>query len=56
MTDKALTTWSVLIPVKVLAQAKSRLAALAGSRRAGLALALACDTVAAVLAATRPPV
>jgi len=50
MTDNALTTWSVLIPVKVLAQAKSRLAALAGSRRAEFALALACDTVAAVLA------
>ena len=50
MTDNALTTWSVLIPVKVLAQAKSRLAALAGSRRAEFALALACDTVAAVRA------
>ena len=49
MTDNALTTWSVLMPVKVLAQAKSRLAALAGSRRAEFALALACDTVAAVL-------
>jgi len=51
MTDNALTTWSVLMPVKVLAQAKSRLAALAGlqgSRRAEFALALACDTVAAV--------
>ena len=52
MTDNALTTWSVLIPVKVLAQAKSRLAGLsglAGARRAELALALACDTVTAVL-------
>jgi 2-phospho-L-lactate/phosphoenolpyruvate guanylyltransferase len=47
MTD---ITWSVLIPVKVLAQAKSRLADLAGPRRAELALALACDTVTAVLA------
>jgi 2-phospho-L-lactate guanylyltransferase len=52
MTDNALTTWSVLIPVKVLAQAKSRLAGLsglAGPRRAELALALARDTVTAVL-------
>jgi 2-phospho-L-lactate guanylyltransferase len=49
MTDKA---WSVLIPVKVLAEAKSRLASLAGltgPRRAELALALASDTVTAVL-------
>jgi 2-phospho-L-lactate/phosphoenolpyruvate guanylyltransferase len=49
MTDNALITWSVLMPVKVLAQAKSRLAPLAGPRRAELALALACDTVAAAL-------
>jgi 2-phospho-L-lactate/phosphoenolpyruvate guanylyltransferase len=49
MTDNALTTWSVLMPVKVLARAKSRLAGLSGSRRAELALALACDTVTAVL-------
>jgi 2-phospho-L-lactate/phosphoenolpyruvate guanylyltransferase len=41
--------WSVLIPVKVLAQAKSRLAGLTGPRRGELALALACDTVTAVL-------
>ena len=47
MTD---TTWSVLMPVKVLARAKSRLADLAGPRRAELALALACDTVTAALA------
>jgi 2-phospho-L-lactate/phosphoenolpyruvate guanylyltransferase len=49
MTDNARFTWSVLMPVKVLAQAKSRLAELAGPRRGELALALACDTVAAVL-------
>jgi 2-phospho-L-lactate guanylyltransferase len=42
-------SWSVLLPVKVLAQAKSRLAGLAGPRRAELALALACDTVTSVL-------
>ncbi len=49
MTDNA-PPWSVVMPVKVLEQAKSRLAALAGERRGELALALACDTVTAVLA------
>src|SRR4029077_5710756 len=52
MTDNGLTTWSVLMPVKVLAQAKSRLAGLAGlagPRRGEFALALASDTVTAVL-------
>jgi 2-phospho-L-lactate guanylyltransferase len=49
MTVNARFGWSVLLPVKVLAQAKSRLADLAGPRRGELALALACDTVSAVL-------
>ena len=49
MTDNAVMAWSVVMPVKVLAQAKSRLAGLAGPRRGELALALACDTVTAVL-------
>jgi 2-phospho-L-lactate/phosphoenolpyruvate guanylyltransferase len=49
MTDNARITWSVLMPVKVLDRAKSRLAELAGPRRGELALALACDTVSAVL-------
>jgi 2-phospho-L-lactate/phosphoenolpyruvate guanylyltransferase len=49
MTDNALITWSVLLPVKVLTQAKSRLAGLAGPRRGELALAVAWDTVTAVL-------
>ena len=49
MTDNALMSWSVLMPVKVLARAKSRLAELAGPRRGELALALAWDTVTAVL-------
>ncbi len=44
--------WSLVIPVKVLARAKSRLAGLAGERRAELALAMAADTVAAALAAS----
>ena len=39
--------WSLVIPVKVLARAKSRLTELAGPRRPELALALAADTVAA---------
>ena len=50
MTDTAPFSWTVLLPVKVLAQAKSRLAVLAGERRGDLALALASDTAAAVLA------
>jgi 2-phospho-L-lactate guanylyltransferase len=49
MTDSARFSWTVLLPVKVLARAKSRLAVLAGDRRGELALALASDTVAAVL-------
>jgi len=43
--------WSLVIPVKVLARAKSRLTGLAGAARAELALAMAADTVAAALAA-----
>ncbi len=50
MTDSAGFSWTVLLPVKVLARAKSRLAVLAGDRRTELALAFASDTVAAVLA------
>lgn len=46
----ALFTWTVVMPVKVLAEAKSRLAILAGERRPSLALAFASDTVSAVLA------
>ena len=50
MTESARYGWTVLLPVKVLAQAKSRLAVLAGDRRHELALALASDTVSAVAA------
>jgi 2-phospho-L-lactate guanylyltransferase len=53
MTDNGPVSWSVLMPVKILAQAKSRLAGLAGlngPRRGELALALASDTVTAALA------
>ena len=42
--------WSLVVPVKVLARAKSRLATLAGPDRPALALAMAADTVAAALA------
>lgn len=50
MTGSALFTWTVVMPVKVLSEAKSRLAPLAGERRPSLALAFASDTVSAVLA------
>ena len=50
MSDDALFTWAVVVPVKVLARAKSRIAPLAGPRRAELALAMAWDTVTAVAA------
>lgn len=50
MTDSARFSWTVLLPVKVLARAKSRLTVLAGDRRRELALAFASDTVVAVLA------
>jgi 2-phospho-L-lactate guanylyltransferase len=43
-------TWTLVIPVKALALAKSRLSGLAGPRRAELALAMAADTVAAAVA------
>ena len=43
--------WSIVVPVKVLDVAKSRL--LAGGRAPDLALAFATDTVTAVLAASR---
>jgi 2-phospho-L-lactate/phosphoenolpyruvate guanylyltransferase len=42
--------WSVVIPVKVLARAKSRLAGLAAGERAAVALAMAADTVASAVA------
>jgi 2-phospho-L-lactate/phosphoenolpyruvate guanylyltransferase len=44
-------SWSLVIPVKVLAQAKSRLTGIAGQRRSELALAMAADTIAAALGA-----
>jgi 2-phospho-L-lactate guanylyltransferase len=49
MPADAPLAWSLVIPVKVLSHAKSRLAGLAGPRRAELALAMAADTVAAAV-------
>lgn len=45
--------WSLVVPVKVLARAKSRLATAAGPYRERLALAFATDTVAAALRCPR---
>jgi 2-phospho-L-lactate guanylyltransferase len=45
--------WSLVVPLKPLAVAKSRLAPAAGSVRPALALAFAVDTVAAALACDR---
>jgi len=47
----ATLTWSLVIPVKVLAQAKSRLTGLVGQSRSDFALAMAADTIAAALQA-----
>jgi 2-phospho-L-lactate guanylyltransferase len=47
----ATLTWSLVIPVKVLAQAKSRLTGLAGQNRSDFALAMAADTIAAAVQA-----
>jgi 2-phospho-L-lactate guanylyltransferase len=49
--SEAPLAWSLVVPVKVLAQAKSRLAGLADERRSRLALAMAADTVAAAIRA-----
>jgi 2-phospho-L-lactate/phosphoenolpyruvate guanylyltransferase len=51
MTPEAVLDWSLVVPLKVLAEAKSRLAPLPGGDRAELALAMAADTVAAAVAA-----
>ncbi|MFJ9696860.1 2-phospho-L-lactate guanylyltransferase [Kitasatospora sp. NPDC101183] len=42
--------WSLVLPLKPLSTAKSRLAPYAGTHRAGLALSFALDTVGAALA------
>jgi 2-phospho-L-lactate/phosphoenolpyruvate guanylyltransferase len=50
MAPDNLLSWSLVVPVKVLARAKSRLVGLADEERTALALAMAADTVAAALA------
>ncbi|MFI0485257.1 2-phospho-L-lactate guanylyltransferase [Actinomadura sp. 9N215] len=45
--------WSLVVPVKVLARAKTRLSPAAGPHRESLALAVAADTVAAALRCDR---
>ncbi|GLZ07217.1 2-phospho-L-lactate guanylyltransferase [Actinomadura sp. NBRC 104412] len=45
--------WSLVVPVKVLAKAKTRMAEAAGPHRQALALAIAADTVAALLRCER---
>ncbi|HYK67110.1 MAG TPA: 2-phospho-L-lactate guanylyltransferase [Streptosporangiaceae bacterium] len=47
--SEAPVAWSLVVPVKVLVQAKSRLTGLSGQRRSQLALAMAADTVAAAI-------
>jgi 2-phospho-L-lactate/phosphoenolpyruvate guanylyltransferase len=49
--DPATLTWSLVVPVKVLAQAKSRLTGLADERRSRFALAMAADTISAAVEA-----
>ncbi|MEV7419912.1 2-phospho-L-lactate guanylyltransferase [Streptomyces sp. NPDC089919] len=44
------TAWTLVVPLKPLSEAKSRLAAAAGAARPALALAFALDTVAGALA------
>src|SRR5437764_512473 len=46
-------TWMLVVPVKPLARAKSRLSGPAGPHRAELALAVATDTVSAALRCSR---
>ena len=46
-------TWTLVVPVKQLARAKSRLSGPAGPHRERLALAIATDTVSAMLRSSR---
>lgn len=44
------SVWTLVVPVKTLVAAKTRLSRAAGPHRAALAVAIACDTVEAALA------
>ncbi len=52
MAETLLDDWLVLVPVKSLDRAKSRLSSRTAAQRRGLSLAFALDTVRAALAAT----
>ena len=52
-SEATVSVWSLVVPLKPLALAKSRLARAAGGARPALALAFALDTVAAALACPR---
>lgn len=49
MPAQECSTWTLVVPVKTLVAAKTRLSRAAGPYRAALAVAIACDTVEAAL-------
>ncbi|MER5621380.1 2-phospho-L-lactate guanylyltransferase [Streptosporangium sp. NPDC002544] len=49
MAAQESSAWTLVVPVKTLVAAKTRLSAAAGPHRAALAVAIACDTVEAAL-------
>ncbi|MFJ2031910.1 2-phospho-L-lactate guanylyltransferase [Streptosporangium sp. NPDC087985] len=49
MPASEISGWTLVVPVKTLVAAKTRLSEAAGSWRAALAVAIACDTVEAAL-------
>ncbi|WP_326643993.1 2-phospho-L-lactate guanylyltransferase [Streptosporangium sp. NBC_01755] len=49
MPAQGSSAWTLVVPVKTLVAAKTRLSAAAGPHRAALAVAIACDTVEAAL-------
>ncbi|WP_344589665.1 2-phospho-L-lactate guanylyltransferase [Actinomadura vinacea] len=51
--ERSTPRWSLVVPVKVLARAKTRMSEAAGRHREALALAVATDTVAAALRCDR---
>ncbi|TDC52210.1 2-phospho-L-lactate guanylyltransferase [Actinomadura sp. KC345] len=53
MSTAEFNRWSLVVPVKMLARAKTRMSGAAGPHRESLALAVATDTVAAALRCDR---